>query len=81
MHGIKRRSSLFNTDRVDHLYQDPHVTDAQFVLHFGDLADSSNLTSAISVPQKLTPSWAMPPKLGKSSDGPQKSASKNWSPK
>ena len=47
VHGIKRRSSLFNTDRVDHLYQDPHVTDLQFVLHFGDLSDSSNLTRII----------------------------------
>ena len=47
VHGIKRRSSLFNTDRVDHLYQDPHVSDLQFVLHFGDLSDSSNLTRII----------------------------------
>ena len=47
MHGIKRRSSLFNTDRVDHLYQDPHVSDLQFVLNFGDLSDSSNLTRII----------------------------------
>ena len=47
VHGIKRRSSLFNTDRVDHLYQDPHVTDLQFVLHYGDLSDSSNLTRII----------------------------------
>jgi len=47
VHGIKRRSSLFNTDRVDHLYQDPHVKNMQFVLHYGDLTDSSNLTSII----------------------------------
>ncbi|MEI8187281.1 MAG: GDP-mannose 4,6-dehydratase [Chlorobiaceae bacterium] len=47
VHGIKRRSSLFNTDRIDHLYQDPHVKHLQFVLHFGDLADSSNLTRII----------------------------------
>ena len=47
VHGIKRRSSLFNTDRVDHLYQDPHATNLQFVLHFGDLTDSSNLTRII----------------------------------
>ncbi len=47
VHGIKRRSSLFNTDRVDHLYQDPHVKHLQFVLHFGDLTDSSNLTRII----------------------------------
>ena len=43
VHGIKRRSSLFNTDRIDHLYQDPHVTDARFKLHYGDLTDSTNL--------------------------------------
>ena len=47
VHGIKRRSSLFNTDRVDHLNQDPHVKHLQFVLHFGDLTDSSNLTRII----------------------------------
>ena len=44
VHGIKRRSSLFNTQRVDHIYQDPHVENARFKLHFGDLSDSSNLT-------------------------------------
>jgi len=44
VHGIKRRASLFNTERVDHLYQDPHVEDRNFVLHYGDLADASNLT-------------------------------------
>ena len=44
VHGIKRRSSLFNTQRVDHLYQDPHVADGRFQLHFGDLSDTSNLT-------------------------------------
>src|SRR6201999_1451002 len=43
VHGIKRRASLFNTDRVDHLYQDPHDPDQRFVLHYGDLTDSSNL--------------------------------------
>ncbi len=42
VHGIKRRASSFNTDRVDHLYQDPHRTDRRFVLHYGDMADSSN---------------------------------------
>ena len=47
VHGIKRRSSLFNTDRVDHLYQDPHAANRQFVLHYGDLTDSSNLTRII----------------------------------
>ena len=44
VHGIKRRSSLFNTQRVDHIYQDPHVENSRFKLHYGDLADTSNLT-------------------------------------
>jgi GDPmannose 4,6-dehydratase len=44
VHGIKRRASSFNTQRVDHIYQDPHVDNANFVLHYGDLTDSSNLT-------------------------------------
>ncbi len=44
VHGIKRRSSLFNTQRVDHIYEDPHVEQQRFVLHYGDLTDSSNLT-------------------------------------
>lgn len=44
VHGIKRRASLFNTQRVDHIYQDPHVDNAKFILHYGDLTDSSNLT-------------------------------------
>jgi GDPmannose 4,6-dehydratase len=43
VHGIKRRASLFNTDRIDHLYQDPHETDRRFVLHYGDLTDATNL--------------------------------------
>ncbi len=43
VHGIKRRASLFNTQRVDHFYEDPHVTDQRFVLHYGDLTDTSNL--------------------------------------
>ncbi|MFB2553205.1 GDP-mannose 4,6-dehydratase [Ensifer soli] len=43
VHGVKRRSSSFNTDRVDHLYEDPHVADPRFILHFGDLTDASNL--------------------------------------
>ncbi len=47
VHGIKRRSSLFNTDRVDHLYQDPHVDHQRFKLHFGDLTDSTNLIRII----------------------------------
>lgn len=47
VHGIKRRSSLFNTDRIDHLYQDPHVANRNFFLHYGDLTDSLNLTRII----------------------------------
>ena len=47
VHGIKRRSSSFNTKRIDHLYQDPHVTNPNFILHFGDLTDSTNLISII----------------------------------
>ena len=47
VHGIKRRSSLFNTDRIDHLYQDPHDSDRRFVLHHGDLTDSSSLIRII----------------------------------
>lgn len=47
VHGIKRRSSLFNTDRIDHLYQDPHIDNAKFKLHYGDLTDSTNLIRII----------------------------------
>lgn len=47
VHGIKRRSSLFNTERVDHLYQDPHVEKRDFILHYGDLTDSMNVTRII----------------------------------
>jgi GDPmannose 4,6-dehydratase len=47
VHGLKRRSSLFNTDRIDHLYQDPHVPNANLKLHFGDLTDSTNLIRLI----------------------------------
>ena len=47
VHGIKRRSSLFNTDRIDHLYQDPHVENRNFILHFGEMTDSMNLTRII----------------------------------
>ncbi len=43
VHGIKRRSSLFNTDRIDHLYEDPHIDNRQFILHYGDLTDATNL--------------------------------------
>ena len=52
VHGIKRRSSSFNTDRIDHLYQDPHVEDRRFVLHYGDMTDSSSL---VRIVQKVQP--------------------------
>ena len=47
VHGIKRRASLFNTDRIDHLYQDPHVDNRKLILHYGDLTDSTNLIRII----------------------------------
>jgi GDPmannose 4,6-dehydratase len=52
VHGLKRRSSLFNTDRIDHLYQDPHVDNANFILHYGDMTDSTNL---IRIMQEVQP--------------------------
>jgi GDPmannose 4,6-dehydratase len=52
VHGIKRRSSLFNTDRIDHLYQDPHQNHQDFILHYGDLTDSTNL---IRIIQEIKP--------------------------
>ena len=52
VHGIKRRSSSFNTARVDHLYKDPHETDVKFFMHYGDMADSTNLIRLI---QKIQP--------------------------
>jgi GDPmannose 4,6-dehydratase len=52
VHGLKRRSSLFNTDRIDHLYQDPHETNVRFTLHYGDLNDSTNL---IRIVQEIQP--------------------------
>lgn len=51
VHGIKRRASLFNTDRIDHLYQDPHATNKNFYLHYGDLSDTSNLVRLIQQTQ------------------------------
>jgi len=51
VHGIKRRSSMFNTDRIDHLYQDPHVENRNLILHYGDLTDSLNLTRIIGETQ------------------------------
>ena len=47
VHGLKRRSSLFNTDRIDHLYQDPHTENKSFILHYGDMTDSTNLIRLI----------------------------------
>jgi len=52
VHGIKRRASSFNTDRIDHLYQDPHSTDQNFILHYGDLTDSTNI---IRIVQQVQP--------------------------
>ena len=52
VHGLKRRSSSFNTDRIDHLYQDPHTSHRQFILHYGDLTDATNL---IRVVQEVQP--------------------------
>ena len=52
VHGIKRRSSMFNTDRIDHLYEDPHINNRHFVLHYGDLTDSTNL---IRIMQQVQP--------------------------
>ncbi|KEZ78810.1 GDP-mannose 4,6-dehydratase [Salinisphaera hydrothermalis] len=52
VHGIKRRASLFNTDRIDHLYQDPHEANPRFILHYGDLTDSTNL---IRIVQQVQP--------------------------
>jgi GDPmannose 4,6-dehydratase len=51
VHGIKRRASLFNTDRIDHLYQDPHINHRNFVLHYGDLTDTSNLIRIVQQTQ------------------------------
>ena len=51
VHGLKRRSSSFNTDRIDHLYQDPHIDNRNFVLHYGDMTDSMNLTRIIQETQ------------------------------
>jgi GDPmannose 4,6-dehydratase len=51
VHGIKRRSSLFNTQRIDHIYEDPHIDNQQFVLHYGDLNDSTNLIRIIQETQ------------------------------
>src|SRR5689334_6377195 len=49
VHGIKRRTSLFNTDRIDHLYQDPHISHRHFILHYGDMTDSSSLVRVVQM--------------------------------
>ena len=49
VHGLKRRSSSFNTSRIDHLYQDPHESDPKFFLHYGDLIDSTNVMKLINL--------------------------------
>ena len=51
VHGIKRRASLFNTDRVDHIYEDPHVNNQRFKMHYGDLTDTSNLIRIVQETQ------------------------------
>ena len=55
VHGVKRRASLFNTERIDHLYQDPHEKDRRFILHHGDMTDSSSLVRIIQqvVPDEI----------------------------
>src|SRR5215210_3451707 len=51
VHGINRRTSLFNTDRIDHLYEDPHVADRRFILHYGDMTDATSLVRIIQLVQ------------------------------
>src|SRR5690606_24886323 len=51
VHGIKRRASMFNTERIDHIYQDPHVDNRNLILHYGDMTDSMNLTRIIQEAQ------------------------------
>ena len=51
VHGIRRRASLFNTQRIDHIYEDPHLENARFKLHYGDLTDTSNLIRIVQETQ------------------------------
>src|ERR1700684_2880886 len=51
VHGIKRRSSSFNTERIEHLYQDPHVSNPRFILHYGDMTDATNLIRIVQQTQ------------------------------
>lgn len=62
VHGIKRRSSMFNTQRIDHIYEDPHETNVRFHLHYGDLADSTNIIRIIQEvqPDEIYNLGAMP---------------------
>ena len=59
VHGIKRRSSLFNTDRIDHLYRDPHERNVRLKLHYGDLTDATNL---IRIIQQVRPGRDLQPR-------------------
>jgi len=62
VHGIKRRASSLNTERIDHIYQEPHVDNAMFHLHYGDLTDTSNLTRILQQVQLDLWSIVIPPK-------------------
>ncbi|MFO8084746.1 MAG: GDP-mannose 4,6-dehydratase, partial [Desulfobacterales bacterium] len=53
VHGIKRRASLFNTHRIDHLYQEQHIKDRSLILHYGDMTDSSNLMKIVQRVRKI----------------------------
>lgn len=53
VHGIKRRASSINSQRIDHIYQDPHIRDAQLFLHYGDLADTCNITRNIQQVRRM----------------------------
>ncbi len=66
VHGVKRRSSTFNTERVDHLYQDPHEREVRFALHYGDLTDSTNLIRIVqeTQPRRDLQSWRAKPRRG-----------------
>jgi GDPmannose 4,6-dehydratase len=61
VHGIKRRASLFNTDRIDHLYQDPHIAHRNLILHYGDLTDATNRATS---PCLLRPRSTLPTQTG-----------------
>jgi GDPmannose 4,6-dehydratase len=65
VHGIKRRSSSFNTQCIDHLYQDPHIANKRFILHYGDLTDTSNLIRIIQQVQPMkSTTWRSKPCAG-----------------